>query len=129
MLIFGEKMLMLADPKGWVTWLIFFRTSLGMTVPSFMIVRYQWQILEREHLCLPPTSVKKSILNRVRDFLSKYDQIRSFLRIWSHLLKKSLTEIYNFMCSGNASIRCIQYLELQKLIVISHDLSRSNLFL
>ena len=26
------------------------------------------------------------------DFFSKYDQIRSFLRIWSHLLKKTLTE-------------------------------------
>ena len=28
----------------------------------------------------------------VKDFLSKYDQIRSFLRIWSHLLKESLME-------------------------------------
>ena len=28
----------------------------------------------------------------IKDFLSKYDQIRSFLRIWSHLLKKSLVE-------------------------------------
>ena len=26
----------------------------------------------------------------IKDFLSKYDQIRSFLRIWSHFLKKSL---------------------------------------
>ena len=26
------------------------------------------------------------------DFFSKCDQIRSFLRIWSHLLKKSLME-------------------------------------
>ena len=28
----------------------------------------------------------------VKDFLSKCDQIRSVLRIWSHLLKKSLME-------------------------------------
>ena len=28
----------------------------------------------------------------IKDFLSNYDQIRSFLRIWSHLLKKSLME-------------------------------------
>ena len=27
-----------------------------------------------------------------KDFFSKCDQIRSFLRIWSHLLKKSLVE-------------------------------------
>ena len=31
----------------------------------------------------------------IKDFFSKCDQIRSFLRIWSHLLKKSLIE--NFM--------------------------------
>ena len=28
----------------------------------------------------------------IKDFFSKRDQIRSFLRIWSHLLKKSLIE-------------------------------------
>ena len=28
----------------------------------------------------------------IKDFVSKYDQIRSFLRIWSHLWKKSLME-------------------------------------
>ena len=28
----------------------------------------------------------------IKDFLIKCDQIRSFLRIWSHLLKKSLME-------------------------------------
>ena len=28
----------------------------------------------------------------IKDFFSKYDQIHSFLRIWSNLLKKSLTE-------------------------------------
>ena len=32
----------------------------------------------------------------IKDFFSKCDQIRSFLRSWSHLLKKSLTE--NFIC-------------------------------
>ena len=32
----------------------------------------------------------------IKDFFSKYDQIRSFLRIWSHLLKKSLMENFIF---------------------------------
>ena len=32
----------------------------------------------------------------VKDFFSKYDQIRSFLRIWSQLLKKSLMENFIF---------------------------------
>ena len=32
----------------------------------------------------------------IEDFLSKYDKICSFLRIWSHLLKKFLTENFIF---------------------------------
>ena len=32
----------------------------------------------------------------IKDFFRKYDQIRSFLRIWSHLLKKSLMENFVF---------------------------------
>ena len=28
----------------------------------------------------------------IKDFFSKCEQIRSFIRIWSHLLKKSLME-------------------------------------
>ena len=32
----------------------------------------------------------------IKDFLSKCDQIRSLLRIWSHLLKKSLTKNFIF---------------------------------
>ena len=33
------------------------------------------------------------------DLLSKCDQIRSSLRIWSHLLKKYLMENFKFLCS------------------------------
>ena len=32
----------------------------------------------------------------MKDFLSKCDQLRSFLQIWSYLLKKSLIENYIF---------------------------------
>ena len=37
----------------------------------------------------------------INDFFSKCDQIRSFLRIWSHLLRKSLMENFNF-CAVHA---------------------------
>ena len=37
----------------------------------------------------------------LKDFFSKYDQIRSFLRIWSHLLKKSLMENFIFCAVRN----------------------------
>ena len=33
----------------------------------------------------------------IKDFFSKCDQMRRFLRIWSHLLKKSLME--NIFCA------------------------------
>ena len=36
----------------------------------------------------------------IKDFFSKYDQIRSFLRIWRHLLKKSLMENFIFYAVG-----------------------------
>ena len=32
----------------------------------------------------------------IKDFFSKRDQTRRFLRIWSHLLKKSLMENFKF---------------------------------
>ena len=32
----------------------------------------------------------------IKDFSSKCDQVRSFLRIWSHLLDKSLMENFVF---------------------------------
>ena len=41
----------------------------------------------------------------IKDFFSKYDQIRSFLRIWSHLLRKSLMENFIFCAVENASKR------------------------
>ena len=54
----------------------------------------------------------------IKDFFSKCDQIHSFLRIWSHLLKKSFMEnvifcaVYDqkslskFYCLPNVSNRC-----------------------
>ena len=42
----------------------------------------------------------------IKDFFSKYDQFHSFLRIWSHLLKKSVIENLIFCAVGtrNATI-------------------------
>ena len=35
----------------------------------------------------------------IKDLFSKCDQIRSFVRIWSHLPKKFLMENFFFLCS------------------------------
>ena len=54
----------------------------------------------REHLfnLLLKVSLHKKWSFPLKDFFSKCDQIRSFLGIWSHLLKKSLME--NFIFCG-----------------------------
>ena len=41
----------------------------------------------------------------IKDFFSKCDQIRSFLRVWSHLLKESLLENFHFLCSVNVRMK------------------------
>ena len=41
-------------------------------------------------------SLHKKMKFSIKGFFSKCDQIHSFLRIWSHLLKKSLIENFNF---------------------------------
>ena len=40
----------------------------------------------------------------IKDFLSKCDQIRSFVRIWSHLLRKSLMDIFIFRKVSRISV-------------------------
>ena len=42
----------------------------------------------------------------IKDFFSKCDQFWSFLRIWSHLLRKSLMENFHFLCSVYCSVFC-----------------------
>ena len=41
-------------------------------------------------------TLHKKMKFSIKDFFSKCDQIRSFLRIWSHLLKKSLMKNFIF---------------------------------
>ena len=58
----------------------------------------------------------------IKDFSSKFDQIRSFLWIWSHLLEKSVKENFIFLCSE--CINCAM-LKIQPSI-IHHALLRQN---
>ena len=43
-----------------------------------------------------PLSIAQKMMFSMKDFFSKCHQIRSFLRIWSHLLNKSLIENFIF---------------------------------
>ena len=48
----------------------------------------------------PGTVTTQKMEVSIKDFFSKYDQICSFQRIWSHLLKKSLMENFIFCAVG-----------------------------
>ena len=60
----------------------------------------------------------------IKDFFSKCDQIRSFLQIWSHLLKKSLMENFIFCAevtsnsNNNAENEIIELKEIFQMIEI-----------
>ena len=48
----------------------------------------------------------------IEDFFSKCDEIRSFLRIWPHLLEKSLMENFTF-CAVLNSVETVVYHKFQ----------------
>ena len=48
----------------------------------------------------------------IKDFLSKCDQIRRKLRIWLHLLKKSLMENFSF-CAVSIIKKYSEFLEIR----------------
>ena len=47
------------------------------------------------------THTAQEVRFSIKDFFTTCDQIRSFLRIWSYLLKKPLMENFHFLCSDN----------------------------
>ena len=55
----------------------------------------------------------------IKDFASKCNQIRSFLRIWSHLLKKSLMENFIFLCSVCLNVFQGEFLNLPALAILN----------
>ena len=62
---------------------------------NFILILSHYQLLQ----C-------KKMKFSIKDFFSKHDQIRSLLRIWSHLLKKSLMENFIFCVVLMLKILC-----------------------
>ena len=62
-------------------------------------------------------STAREIKFSIKDFFSEYEQICFFLRIWSHLLKKSLTGILSqpvFSCLDStmkAPGNCVKFVQ------------------
>ena len=64
-----------------------------------------------------PTNTAQEMKFSIKDFSSKCDQSRSLLRIWSHLLEKSLMENFIFMqCNIHKSTKAITANEKPDLI-------------
>ena len=55
--------------------------------------------LDTFHAVMTITTAQKTPKFSIKEFFSKCDQIRRFLRIWSHLLKESLMDNFIFLCS------------------------------
>ena len=79
--------------KNQSVWLL--NEFLGHNSRSSLLNYLKW-LFETNLLLLYATYTAQKIKFSIKDFLSKCDQIRSFLRIWLHLLKKSLMENFIF---------------------------------
>ena len=70
------------------------------TVQKFALHNQYLQLLEKWYFVFRPRNFALHTAQKMRffikDFFSKCDQIRRKMRIWSHLLKKSLMENYIF---------------------------------
>ena len=70
---------------------------------SFLAVNYFGKTFH--HRCLTDSYTAQKMTFSIKYFFSKCDQIRSFLRIWSHFLKKSLIENVIFCAVLNAFLK------------------------
>ena len=52
----------------------------------------------------------------IKDYFSKCDQIRSFLGIWSHLLKKSLMEYFIFRAVRRKNMELLRNYKAETLL-------------
>ena len=63
------------------------------------------------------------------DFFSKCDQICSSLQIWSHLLKKSFTENFNFCAVKLCSLISLISFTAQALVKVHGDIASMQILL
>ena len=70
-----------------------FETAVGDWFKSYVYNQRFFINVENEYNECTTQKIKFPI----NDFFSKYDQILSFLRSWSHILKKSLMENFFFV--------------------------------
>ena len=97
---------------SWVICLIFDKLSSRRTQMKRFQKGHKFSLHSEVHLEPSQTNITAQKMKfPIKDFLGKCDQIRRFLRIWSHLLKKSLIEnfifcaVYDIAVCGWNSVR------------------------
>ena len=96
-----------------------------------LITLVQWIRMSPSSLCTTSsTCTAQKMKFSSKDFFSKCDQIRSFLRIWSHLLNKSLMENFIF-CAMMYTVHCtMAYLWMLWFMILPREsicsLTRDN---
>ena len=73
-------------------------------------------------------TLHKNMKFYIKDFLSKCDQIRSFLRIWSYLLKKSLMENFMFCAVLNLKFALVGLVGLTFVAGLFLGINRVSVF-
>ena len=80
---------------------------------SIVLPRWYWYSVLRRH------DAAQKLKFHIKDLFSKCDQIRSFHRIWSHLLKNFSMEIFIF-----CAVRCMG--NKMKRPVVHHNVARGT---
>ena len=91
-----KKIIQLSLKTRWRFGMIFLVQSIGL-------LKYIIKIIVLHEKCKNQHCTKMKFC--IKDFFSECDQSRSVLRIWSHLLKKSLMKNFIFLSSNTCVLR------------------------
>ena len=67
-----------------------------ITIWNYIVFFSKTYLIQKLNKPKKSTSFQQKMRFSIKDIFSKCDQIRSFLRIWSHVLKKFLMENFIF---------------------------------
>ena len=81
---------------NWIKNFVFRKVPSGDVVYCFRRSSQPYEVSSIDCLDLKNDHCTKKIKFSIKDFFSKCDQVRSYLWIWSHLLKKSWIEKFIF---------------------------------
>ena len=85
---------------AWMNLLLVLISILVITIHQWWRRNYLCLLYDLNYFARPNKVPAQKMKFSIKEFFSKYDQIRRKLRIWSHLLRKSLMENFIFCAVG-----------------------------